>query len=173
MSDDIKIVGFLCNWCCYGGADTAGTSRLQYPPSVRIIRVMCSGRVDPSMVFKAFEEGADGVFVGGCHIGDCHYESGNYKWSRRAKLTQDIIEEFGIEKERFRFEWISASEGAKFQKTMKEFHKTLSELGPLNLSSKKNREKELNGTCSEKTFQKLKDFEEKTGNDISDRKSVV
>ena len=93
MSDDIKIVGFLCNWCCYGGADTAGTSRLQYPPSVRIIRVMCSGRVDPSMVFKAFEEGADGVFVGGCHIGDCHYESGNYKWSRRAKLTQDIIEE--------------------------------------------------------------------------------
>lgn len=100
MSDDIKIVAFLCNWCCYGGADTAGTSRLQYPPSVRIIRVMCSGRVDPSMVFKAFEEGADGVFVGGCHIGDCHYEAGNYKWSRRAKLTQDIIEEFGIEKER-------------------------------------------------------------------------
>ena len=98
MSDDIKIVGLLCNWCCYGGADTAGTARMQYPPNVRIIRVMCSGRINPSMVFKAFEEGADGVFVGGCHIGDCHYDAGNYKWSRRAKIVQDIIEEFGIEK---------------------------------------------------------------------------
>ena len=74
MSDDLKIVGLLCNWCCYGGADTAGTARMQYPPNVRIIRVMCSGRITPSMVFKAFQEGADGVFVGGCHIGDCHYE---------------------------------------------------------------------------------------------------
>ena len=85
------------------------------------------------MIFKAFEDGADGVFVGGCHIGDCHYDAGNYKWSRRAKIVQDIIEEFGIEKDRFRFEWISASEGEKLQKTMDEFHKTLSKLGPLEL----------------------------------------
>ena len=91
MSEDLKIVGLLCNWCCYGGADTAGTARMQYPPNVRIIRVMCSGRINPSMIFKAFEEGADGVFVGGCHIGDCHYDAGNYKWSRRAKIVQDMM----------------------------------------------------------------------------------
>ena len=80
-----KIVGFCCNWCCYGGADTAGTARMQYPTGVRIIRVMCSGRINPSMIFKAFKEGADGVFVGGCHMGDCHYDAGNYKWNRRAQ----------------------------------------------------------------------------------------
>ena len=102
MADDLKIVGLLCNWCCYGGADTAGTARMQYPSNVRIIRVMCSGRINPSMIFKAFQEGADGVFVGGCHIGDCHYDAGNYKWSRRSKIVEDILEEFGIEKERFR-----------------------------------------------------------------------
>ncbi|AMD16860.1 methyl-viologen-reducing hydrogenase subunit delta [Methanobrevibacter sp. YE315] len=133
MSDDLKIVGLLCNWCCYGGADTAGTARMQYSPNIRIIRVMCSGRINPSMIFKAFQEGADGVFVGGCHIGDCHYDAGNYKWSRRSKIVEDILEEFGIEKERFRHEWISASEGEKFQRTMEEFHKTLSKLGPLEL----------------------------------------
>jgi F420-non-reducing hydrogenase iron-sulfur subunit len=133
MADDLKIVGLLCNWCCYGGADTAGTARMQYSPNIRIIRVMCSGRINPSMIFKAFQEGADGVFVGGCHIGDCHYDSGNYKWSRRSKIVEDILEEFGIEKERFRHEWISASEGEKFQRTMEEFHKTLTKLGPLEL----------------------------------------
>ena len=90
MADDLKIVGLLCNWCCYGGADTAGTARMQYPSNVRIIRVMCSGRISPSMIFKAFQEGADGVFVGGCHIGDCHYDAGNYKWSRRSKIVEDI-----------------------------------------------------------------------------------
>jgi F420-non-reducing hydrogenase iron-sulfur subunit len=103
---------------------------MQYPPNIRIIRVMCSGRINPSMIFKAYKEGADGVFVGGCHIGDCHYDAGNYKWNRRALMTKDIIEEFGIDKERFRFEWISASEGEKFQRTMKEFYKTISQLGP-------------------------------------------
>ncbi len=126
-----RIIGFVCNWCTYGGADTAGTARLQYPPNIRLIRVMCSGRVDVSFIFKAFREGADGVFVGGCHLGDCHYESGNYKWKRRAELIEDILEELGVEKRRFRFEWISAAEGEKFQKTMQEFTNILRELGPL------------------------------------------
>ena len=121
MSEDVKIVGFCCYWCCYGGADTAGTARMQYPPNVRIIRVMCSGRINPEMVFKAFHEGADGVFVGGCHIGDCHYDSGNYKWRRRALLIKVILEELGINPERFDYDWISASEGEKFQKAMINF----------------------------------------------------
>jgi F420-non-reducing hydrogenase iron-sulfur subunit len=130
MADDVKIVMFCCNWCSYGGADTAGTARMQYPPNVRIIRVMCSGRINPSMIFKAFKEGADGVFVGGCHIGDCHYDAGNYKWNRRALMTKDIIEEFGIDKERFRFEWISASEGEKFASTIRRVTAEIQELGP-------------------------------------------
>ncbi|PKL66170.1 MAG: methyl-viologen-reducing hydrogenase subunit delta [Methanobacteriales archaeon HGW-Methanobacteriales-1] len=137
MSDDPKILGFCCNWCSYGGADTAGTARMQYPPSVRIIRVMCSGRINASMVLKAFREGADGVFVGGCHIGDCHYDAGNYKWKRRAELIGDLISEFGIEKERFRYEWISASEGEKFQVTMNEFYNDVKEMGPVERSFSK------------------------------------
>ncbi|MDO5850920.1 MAG: hydrogenase iron-sulfur subunit [Methanobacteriaceae archaeon] len=120
-----KIVGFCCNWCCYGGADTAGTSRMQYPSGIRIIRVMCSGRITPSMIFKAFKEGADGVFVGGCHMGDCHYDAGNYKWNRRATFVKEILPEFGIDPERFIFEWISASEGEKFQRTMQTFYDRL------------------------------------------------
>lgn len=131
MSDEVKLVGLCCNWCCYGGADTAGTARMQYPTNIRVMRVMCSGRINISMVLKAFSEGADGVFVGGCHMGDCHYAAGNYKWQRRAKMVEDIIEEFGIDKERFIFEWISASEGEKFQKTMKKFHDDVTKLGPL------------------------------------------
>lgn len=137
MSSEPKILGFCCNWCCYGGADTAGTARMQYPPNVRILRVMCSGRINPAMVLKAFKEGADGVFVGGCHMGDCHYDAGNYKWNRRAKLIEDLLPEFGIPKERFRFEWISASEGEKFQKTMEEFTDTIKSLGPLKRSFSK------------------------------------
>ncbi len=109
---------------------------MQYPPNVRIIRVMCSGRVNASMILKAFRDGADGVFVGGCHIGDCHYDSGNYKWKRRAQFIEDILPEFGIEKGRFRWEWISASEGEKFQKTMKEFYETVKSLGPLRRAGK-------------------------------------
>lgn len=132
MSEEPKILGLCCNWCCYGGADTAGTARMQYPTGVRIIRVMCSGRINPEMILKAFKEGADGVFVGGCHIGDCHYDSGNYKWRRRAEFVEDLLPELGIEKERFRFEWISASEGEKFQKTMKEFYYTINSMGPRN-----------------------------------------
>ena len=137
MSDlEPKIVGFCCNWCTYGGADTAGVGRMQYPPSIRIIRVMCSGRIEPSLILKAFSEGADGVFVGGCHLADCHYDSGNYKWQRRAMFLEELLPEFGIEKERFRFEWISASEGEKFQKTMIEVYNTVKSLGPLKLKEK-------------------------------------
>jgi len=132
--NDPKIVGLCCNWCCYGGADTAGTARMQYPPNIRILRVMCSGRINPSMVLKAFKEGADGVFVGGCHMGDCHYDAGNYKWNRRAHLIKDLLPEFGIDPDRFRFEWISASEGEKFQKTMEEFTATIKSAGPLKRS---------------------------------------
>lgn len=125
---DIKIVGFCCNWCCYGGADNAGTGRMAYPPNIRIIRVMCSGRINPEMVFKAFHDGADGVFVGGCHIGDCHYDAGNYKWRRRAHLIRHILDEMNIDQRRFKHEWVSASEGSKFQRLMNEFYDELTEL---------------------------------------------
>ncbi|MCP2520214.1 hydrogenase iron-sulfur subunit [Candidatus Aminicenantes bacterium AC-335-B20] len=127
-----KIVGFLCNWCSYTGADLAGTSRMTYQPNLRIIRVMCSGRVDPQFIFKAFKEGADGVLIAGCHPGDCHYKEGNYKALRRYKLIKKLQSEFGIEDERIRLEWISASEGAKFQEVCNEFTETIRKLGPFN-----------------------------------------
>ena len=125
-----KIVAFLCNWCSYAGADLAGTSRLQYPPNVRSIRVMCSGRVAPRMVLKAFQSGADGVLVGGCHPGDCHYLEGNLKAQSRADAIFLLLEDLGIEPERYRLEWVSASEGQKFAETMKEFTDTIISLGP-------------------------------------------
>ena len=130
MSDDLKIVGLLCNWCCYGGADTAGTARMQYSPNIRIIRVMCSGRINPSMIFKAFQEGADGVFVGGCHIGDCHYDAGNYKLDRRMRLIYKLVEDMGIGKERVHHDWISASEGEKFSESVKMMVNRIKDLGP-------------------------------------------
>ena len=126
-----KLVGFLCNWCSYTGADLAGTARMTYAPNLRIIRVMCSGRVDPQFVLKAFAEGADGVLISGCHPGDCHYQEGNYKALRRAKLLSRVLQEFGIEKERFRLEWVSASEGVKFQHVVNEFTEQVKKLGPL------------------------------------------
>ena len=129
-----KIVGFLCNWCSYTGADLAGTARMIYAPNVRIIRVMCSGRVDPQFVLKAFSEGADGVLISGCHPGDCHYQEGNYKALRRYKLLNKMLEQFGIEENRFRLEWVSAAEGAKFQQVCNEFTEELKELGPLGLN---------------------------------------
>ena len=98
MADDVKIVMFCCNWCSYGGADTAGTARMQYPPNIRVIRVMCSGRIDPQFVLKAFKEGADGVFVAGCHMGDCHYDAGNYKLDRRMRLIYKLVDDMGIGK---------------------------------------------------------------------------
>ena len=126
-----RVVGFLCNWCSYTGADLAGTARLTYAPSVRIIRVMCSGRVDPQFVLKAFKEGADGVLISGCHLGDCHYQEGNYKAMRRYKLLSRVLEQFGIEKERFRLEWVSAAEGIKFQQVCNEFSEQIRKMGPL------------------------------------------
>ena len=125
-----KIVGFLCNWCSYAGADLAGTSRIQYPPNVRIIRVMCSGSVDSMYILRALLEGADGVFVGGCHPGDCHYIDGNYKARRRIVLLENILGTLGLEKERVWLRWISASEGQKFADTMKEMTEAIRKLGP-------------------------------------------
>ena len=124
------IVAFLCNWCAYTGADLAGTSRLKYAPNIRIIRIMCSGRIDPTFVLKAFHEGADGVLVCGCHPGDCHYQEGNYKCLRRFKLLQKYIAQMGIEKERLQLEWISASEGKQFSELVNNMTKTMLTLGP-------------------------------------------
>ena len=126
-----RIVGFLCNWCAYAGADLAGVSRLQYPPNVRVIRVMCSGRIDPTFVLEAFKEGADGVLVAGCHLpSDCHYLSGNFKAQRRIFLLKKVLEQFGIEPQRLRIEWVSASEGDRFVAVMKEMVEEIRRLGP-------------------------------------------
>lgn len=137
MSDEQfepRIVGFLCRWCSYTGADLAGTSRIHYPPNVVPIRVMCSGRVDPAFVIKALADGADGVLIAGCHPGDCHYQEGNYKAMRRYPLLLKLLDQFGIEPERVRLEWVSASEGDRFAAVVKDFTETLRELGPLNWS---------------------------------------
>ncbi len=125
-----RIVAFLCNWCAYTGADLAGTSRLQYPPNVRAIRVMCSGGVDPIYVIKALLEGADGVLIGGCHPGDCHYQSGNLKARRRVAILRGILEELGLDPDRLWLRWISASEGKLFADTIEEMVQALKEKGP-------------------------------------------
>lgn len=125
-----KIIGFLCNWCSYTGADLAGTSRLQYPPNIRIIKVMCSGRVNPQFVLKALQEGADGVLVSGCHPGDCHYIEGNYHAKRKLSLLRGLMEFVGVEAERFQVSWVSASEGQKFSEVVTKFTKRIKELGP-------------------------------------------
>lgn len=125
------ILGFACNWCTYAGADLAGVSRFQYPPNIKVIRVMCSGRVDPTFILKAFARGVDGVFIGGCHPGDCHYIEGNFKAQRRIALVKTLLSDFGIEPERLRLEWISASEGARFAQVISDFTNTIKELGPL------------------------------------------
>ncbi len=126
-----KIIGFLCNWCSYAGADLAGVSRIQYPPNIRIIRVMCSGRIDPAFILEAIKDGADGVLVAGCHLpSDCHYMSGNFKALRRVNLTKRVLKEFGIEPERVRLEWISASEGEKFAAVVRDMVDELKKLGP-------------------------------------------
>ncbi|MBD3254853.1 MAG: hydrogenase iron-sulfur subunit [Candidatus Lokiarchaeota archaeon] len=127
-----NIVAFCCNWCSYAGADLAGVSRFQYPPNIRIIRVMCSGRVDPSFILKSIKDGADGVIVTGCHIGDCHYISGNeYTKDRFERLHSIIIEQLGIDPRRVRLEWVSASEGKRFAEVITEFTETIKEIGPL------------------------------------------
>jgi F420-non-reducing hydrogenase iron-sulfur subunit len=128
---DPKIVGFLCNWCSYAGADLAGVSRIQYPPNIRIVRVMCSGRVDPAFILEAFKSGADGVLVAGCHLpADCHYISGNFKAYRRIILLKKLLQQFGIEPERLRLEWVSASEGDRFATIIKDMVKEIKKLGP-------------------------------------------
>jgi F420-non-reducing hydrogenase iron-sulfur subunit len=125
-----NIIGFLCNWCSYAGADLAGTSRIKYPPNIKSIRVMCSGRVDTVFVLEALRKGADGVLIAGCHPGDCHYQSGNYKTNRRIKLLKKLLGDMGVEPERVRFEYVSASEGQKFAQVVTDFVNELKKLGP-------------------------------------------
>ena len=132
MSFEPKILGFLCNWCSYTGADLAGISRIKYAPNVKVIRVMCSGRIDPAFVLKALREGADAVLMCGCHPGDCHYAEGNYKALRRFHMLQKMIQDFGLEPERIRLEWVSAAEGEKFAQVVNEYTEQVRELGPLN-----------------------------------------
>jgi F420-non-reducing hydrogenase iron-sulfur subunit len=128
-----RILGFLCNWCSYAGADLAGVSRMSYPTNIRIIRVMCSGRVDPLHVLEAFRQGIDGVLVTGCHIGDCHYITGNQACEKRMKFLKLTISQIGIDPRRLRLEWVSASEGGKFARIVKEFMEEIRGLGPSQL----------------------------------------
>ncbi len=124
------IIAICCNWCSYAGADLAGVSRLQYPSNIRILRVMCSGMVHPNLVINALTKGADGVIMCGCHPGDCHYQEGNLTAQKRAEGIFLMLDDFGIEKERYRLEWISASEGIKFAQVMREFTEEVKKLGP-------------------------------------------
>lgn len=130
MDFEPRIIGFLCNWCTYAGADLAGTSRIQYPPNMRPIRVMCSGAVDSVYILRALLEGADGVFIGGCHPGDCHYVSGNYKTRRRMVLFNSIMRSLGLDQGRVILRWISAAEGKKFADTVTEMTERLRSIGP-------------------------------------------
>jgi F420-non-reducing hydrogenase iron-sulfur subunit len=125
-----KIVGFLCNWCSYAGADKAGMAQTPYPPNVRIIRVMCSGRVDPQFVLQALQAGADGVLILACHAGDCHYDEGNYRATRRHRLLLRLLRQFGIDEQRCRFDYVSAGEGDKFVQVVTDFVETLKVCGP-------------------------------------------
>ena len=126
-----NIVAFLCNWCSYAGADLAGTSRIQYPPNVKIIRVMCSGRVNPMFVVNALQEGADGVLIGGCHPGECHYVQGNYLARRRVAILKKLLEYLGIDEKRVRMTWVSAAEGKKFADVIKEITDDVKKIGPM------------------------------------------
>jgi F420-non-reducing hydrogenase iron-sulfur subunit len=128
-----RIVAFFCNWCTYTAADLAGVSRLKYPANARVIRVMCSGRIDPQFILEALAKGADGVLIGGCHPNDCHYGEGNYKMLRRYRLLRRMLADMGIPPERVRLEWISAAEGEKVKTVMTEMVTRLTELGPLDL----------------------------------------
>lgn len=132
MSEEFepKILTFLCNWCSYAGADLAGTSRLQYPPNVRVIRVMCSGRINPQFVTRALQEGADGVLVSGCHPGECHYEVGNLIARRKFTCMREMMDFIGLDPKRFQVSWVSASEGPKFQEVITRFVSEIKELGP-------------------------------------------
>lgn len=128
-----KITGFLCNWCAYAGADQAGTSQRSYPPNMQVIRVMCSGRVDPQFVLQAFREGADGVLIMACHPGDCHYKEGNCRALQRQRMLLRVLQTFGIEPERCRLEYVSASEGELFRQIVTDMVESVGNLGPLQL----------------------------------------
>ncbi|MBN1770930.1 MAG: hydrogenase iron-sulfur subunit [Deltaproteobacteria bacterium] len=130
MSFEPRIVAFLCNWCSYTGADLAGTARMRYPPNVVIIRVMCSGRVSPLLVMSALKQGADAVLICGCHIGDCHYTTGNWQTEKRIPLLRKALEMLGIDPRRVRLEWVSASEGARFVELIEEYVAEIRQLGP-------------------------------------------
>jgi F420-non-reducing hydrogenase iron-sulfur subunit len=125
-----KILGFLCRWCSYAGADLAGTSRKKYPANIRIIKIPCSGRIDPLLVIRALRSGFDGVLVSGCHPGDCHYQTGNYRARRRIAVTKKFLEFMGVEPERFQASWVSASEGGKFAEVVADITANLKKLGP-------------------------------------------
>ncbi len=125
-----RIIGFCCNWCAYAGADLAGISRIQYPPNLRMIRVMCSGTIDPAYILEAFQKGADGVFIGGCHPGDCHYQAGNYKTMRKIALARRLLSQLGMSPKRLRLEWVSAAEGQRFAQVVSDFIGEIKELGP-------------------------------------------
>jgi F420-non-reducing hydrogenase iron-sulfur subunit len=129
-----KIVAFFCNWCTYLAADLAGTSRMKYAPNTRVIRVMCSGRVDPQFVLESFARGADGGLIGGCHPGDCHYQEGNYKALRRFYLLKKMVKDMGIEDDRLRLEWISAAEGERVRTVINDMVEKVRALGPLELN---------------------------------------
>ena len=129
-----KILGFLCNWCSYAGADLAGVSRVQYPPDMRVIRVMCSGRVDPLLVFTAFREGSDGVAILGCHPGDCHYQIGNFQAEKKVSLIRKVMEKIGIEQDRLLLDWVSAAEGIRFGEVVTGFVNRINDLGPMDRS---------------------------------------
>nr|MDO8087106.1 hydrogenase iron-sulfur subunit [Candidatus Sigynarchaeum springense]MDO8116219.1 hydrogenase iron-sulfur subunit [Candidatus Sigynarchaeota archaeon] len=125
-----KIIAFLCNWCSYAGADLAGVSRIQYPPSIRVVRVPCSGRINPYFIIKSLLEGWDGVLVSGCHPGDCHYISGNLVARRRFAILKEMLEFFGIEPDRVNFMWVSAAEGERFSNMVKKVTSAIMKLGP-------------------------------------------
>ena len=131
-----RIVAFFCNWCTYTAADLAGVSRMKYAPNIRVIRLMCSGRVDPQFIVDALARGADGVLIGGCHPNDCHYVEGNYKCLRRYQMLKRVLADMGIEPERVRLEWISAAEGEKVKRVVNEMTETLARLGPLGIPQK-------------------------------------
>ena len=135
MAFEPRLIGFLCNWCSYSGADLAGVSRIPSAPNLRSVRVMCTGRVDPTFVLRAFQLGADGVLISGCHPGDCHYAEGNYKAMRRVALLKAVLKANGIDPKRLRIEWVSASEGEKFARVVNEFTAQVRELGPLKLAA--------------------------------------
>jgi len=127
----VKIIGIVCNWCSYAGADTAGVGRFRQPANLRLIRVPCTGRIDPLFALKAFEKGADGVLISGCHPGDCHYINGNWRTAGRYPMLQKLLEQLGMEPGRIRLEWVSAAEGDKWARVVTEFCNEIKELGPL------------------------------------------